>query len=101
MKKINHGRMGLSGRKYVCPRAPITIESQRAWESNRRLIFDIGDWRFDIYNFDFSLSRYLGISVSRPVFYYLIHDGEDVGDGFGTKEGDAGLFEVKESLEDR
>ena len=30
----------------------------------------------------------------------VVHDGEDVSDGFGTKEGDTGLLEVKEAFED-
>ena len=31
----------------------------------------------------------------------IIHDGEDVGEGFGAEEGDAGLTEIGEALEDR
>ena len=36
-----------------------------------------------------------------PFFYDFIHDSENLIERFGTEEGDAGLFEVREAFEDR
>ena len=53
---------------------------------------------FDIYHFViYHLVIYLVIG---PFSDDVIHDGEDFGDGFSAEEGDAGLFEVIEALED-
>lgn len=47
------------------------------------------------------IAQYWSIVCLTPFGDDVIHDREDLGEGFGTEEGDAGLLEVIKTFEDR
>ena len=82
------------------------MESQREEES-KNLRRDNVQCTKDFFIFSFThlliylIAQYWSILCLTPFGDDVIHDREDLGEGFGTEESDAGLLEVIKTFEDR